>query len=98
MNVRGDGFASGRFVEIEPDRRLVLTWGWETPGNPVAPGSSTVEIELIPDGSETIVRIIHRDLPDEALEIHREGWEHYISRLASRAAGQDPGPDPAVLS
>ena len=53
---------------------------------------------MIADGSETIVRLIHRDLPDEAFEIHRQGWEHYISRLASRAAGQDPGQDSVVLS
>ena len=90
MNVRGDGFASGRFVEIEPDRRVVITSGWEMPGNPVAPGSSIVEIDLVPDGGETIVRLIHRDLPDEAFESHPEGWEQYISRLASRAAGEDP--------
>jgi hypothetical protein len=43
------------------------------PGNPVAPGSSTVEIDLIPEGGDTIVRLIHRDLPDEAFESHREG-------------------------
>jgi uncharacterized protein YndB with AHSA1/START domain len=98
MNVRGDGFASGRFVEIEPDRRIVFTWGWETPDSPVRPGSSTVEVELIPDGAETIVRLVHRDLPPEAFESHRQGWQHYIGRLASRAAGEDPGPDPAVLT
>jgi uncharacterized protein YndB with AHSA1/START domain len=27
MNVRGDGFASGRFVEVVPGRRIVFTWG-----------------------------------------------------------------------
>ena len=98
MNVRGDGFASGRFVEIEPPRRIVFTWGWEMAGNPVVPGSSIVEIDLIPDGVETIVRLIHRGLPDEALETHRQGWGHYIGRLAIRAGGEDPGPDPAVLT
>jgi uncharacterized protein YndB with AHSA1/START domain len=98
MNVRGDGFASGRFVEIEPDRRLVFTWGWEMPGNPVGPGSSTVEIDLIPEGVETIVRLTHRGLLDEAFETHRQGWEHYIGRLAIRASGDNPGPDPAVLT
>ena len=98
MNVRGDGFASGRFVEIEPDRRIVFTWGWEMPGNPVGPGSSIVEVNLIPDGVETIVRLIHRRLPSEAVDSHRQGWEHYIGRLAIRAAGDDPGPDPAVLT
>ena len=66
--------------------------------SPVGPGSSIVEIELIPDGVETIVRLIHRGLPDEALETHRQGWEHYIGRLAIRAGGDNPGPDPAVLT
>ena len=48
MNVRGDGWASGRFLEVEPPRRIVFTWGWELEGSPLAPGSSVVEVELIP--------------------------------------------------
>lgn len=97
MNVRGDGYASGRFVEVDPPRRLVFSWGWEMPGNPVPPGSSTVEIELVPDGdgSATTVTLTHRGLPPEACEAHRVGWEHYLSRLVVRAEGGDPGPDPA---
>lgn len=43
------GVAAGRYVEVVPDRRVVFTWGWE--GNDlVPPGSSTVEIDLEPDG------------------------------------------------
>ena len=84
MNVRGDGFASGRFVEIEPDRRVVITSGWEMPGNPVAPGSSIVEIDLVPDGGETIVRLIHRDLPDERSNLTRRlGAIHQSARQPS---------------
>ncbi len=45
--------ASGEFVELDPPQRLVQTWGWE-PGkdgpSSVPPGSSTIEIELVPDG------------------------------------------------
>src|SRR4051794_20133269 len=45
--------AAGEFVELEPPHRLVYTWGWE-PGedgpNPVPPGSSTIEIELVRQG------------------------------------------------
>ena len=48
VNVRGDGYASGRFTEVDPPRRVVFTWGWELPGNPVPPGSSTVEIDHEP--------------------------------------------------
>jgi uncharacterized protein YndB with AHSA1/START domain len=38
MNVRGDGFAAGRFTEVVPGRRLVFTWGWEAADRGVPPG------------------------------------------------------------
>jgi len=96
VNVRGDGYASGRFTEVDPPRRVVFTWGWELPGNPVPPGSSTVEIELTPDGDQTVVTLTHRDLPPEACDVHRVGWEHYLSRLVTVAEGGDPGVDPVL--
>lgn len=94
VNVRGDGYASGEFLEVVPDRRVVFTWGWETPGSPVPPGSTVVEIDLLPEGEATVVRLTHRDLPDDAYEIHRHGWSNYVGRLATVAEGGDPGPDP----
>jgi uncharacterized protein YndB with AHSA1/START domain len=98
MNVRGDGFASGRFTEVVPGRRIVFTWGWERPELGVPPGSTTVEIDLLPDGDGTILRLTHHNLPGTALDSHHWGWEHYADRLAVAAAGGDPGPDPAVAS
>jgi len=94
LNVRGDGYASGRFVEMDPPNRLVFTWGWEMPGNPVPPGSSTIQVDLLPEGDVTLVRLTHRDLPPETCDVHRMGWEHYLDRLSTRASGDDPGPDP----
>jgi uncharacterized protein YndB with AHSA1/START domain len=89
--------ASGQFVELEPPRRLVHTFGWEAEGdgpNPVPPGSSTIEVELIPSGSGTKLRFEHRDLPnEEAAQMHGAGWDHYFSRLTVAAAGGDPGAD-----
>jgi uncharacterized protein YndB with AHSA1/START domain len=94
MNVRGDGFASGRFVVVEPPHRIVFTWGWEGAGSPVPPGSSTVEITLEADGDEgTRLTLVHSGLPLPALDMHRDGWNHYLERLTLRAAGGDPGPD-----
>lgn len=92
VNVTGDGFASGRVVEVVPNQRVVFTWGWEQ-GPPVAPGSTTVAIELVPDGSGTLIRLTHTDLPPGQTEIHRHGWEHYVSRLAAVGEGRDPGPN-----
>jgi uncharacterized protein YndB with AHSA1/START domain len=92
--------AQGEFVELDPPRRLVHTWGWE-PGedgpNQVPSGSSTVEIELLPDGDGTILRFTHRDLPSQAAaDSHAHGWDHYLERLAIAAPGGDPGADPWV--
>jgi uncharacterized protein YndB with AHSA1/START domain len=92
VNVTGDGFASGHVVEVVENQRVVFTWGWEQ-GPPVPPGSTTVAIELIPDGDGTLIRLVHSGLPQEQLDIHREGWEHYIPRLAAVSEGRDPGPN-----
>ncbi len=92
--------ASGSFVEVDSPRRLVFTWGWEPspmegPGSAVAPGSSTIEIELRPDDGGTHLRFTHRDLPNvEAAASHADGWGHYLERLVTAAAGGDPGRDP----
>ncbi len=84
--------AEGRFVQLVPDALVVFTWGWQ--GSPtVPPGSSTVEIELAPDGDGTLLRLTHRGLPAEDRPIHAAGWNHYLPRLAISAAGGDPGPE-----
>jgi uncharacterized protein (TIGR02453 family) len=36
--------------------------------------------------------------PPDALHPHTEGWDHYVGRLAVRAAGGDPGPDPWLVA
>jgi uncharacterized protein YndB with AHSA1/START domain len=88
--------ATGEFVELDPPHRLVHTWGWEPEsGSQVGPGSTTVEIELIPNGAGTTVRFTHRGLPSAAAaDSHAHGWDHYLERLAVAAAGGDAGPDP----
>ncbi len=88
--------AVGEFVEVDPPRRLVWTWGWE-PGGPATlePGSTTIEVELIPDGDGTTLRFTHRGLPTEdARRRHAHGWDHYLERLVVAASGGDAGTDP----
>ncbi len=97
MNVRGDGWAAGRFLTVDPPHHIVFTWGWEGDGSPVPPGSSTVEVTLEPDGEDgTLLRLVHTGLPLPAIDLHRDGWHHYLDRLGVRAAGGDPGPDHTV--
>jgi uncharacterized protein YndB with AHSA1/START domain len=88
--------AVGEVVEVDPPRRLVLTWGWEGDEN-VPPGSTTIEYELAPEGNGTRLLFTHRDLPGkESLESHTHGWEHYLPRLSTVASGGDPGVDPWI--
>ncbi len=98
IEVGTGNITSGEFVEVDPPRRLVYTWGWESGGagpELVPAGSTTVEISLVPDGAGTKLELIHSGLPaGEPAESHGLGWEHYLGRLATVAAGGDPGPDP----
>jgi uncharacterized protein YndB with AHSA1/START domain len=94
VNVTGDGYASGRIVEVVDNQKIVFTWGWERDDMPVPPGSSTVSIDLVPDGEGTIIRLTHSGLPRDSIEIHRTGWENYVARLAAVGEGGDRGPDP----
>ena len=92
--VAGGYQAAGEFVEVVTNRRVVFTFGWDMPDNPVPPGSTTVAYELIPEGNKTLLRMTHSGLPDDdAVTNHASGWDHYLARLAVAAAGGDVGPD-----
>lgn len=94
------GGVEGRYVVVDPPRRVVFTWGWHGPGLPegfaeVPPGSTTVEVTFEPAGEGTLVRLRHTGLPTEAAAVvHRWGWTTYGARLGDVTAGKDPGPDP----
>jgi uncharacterized protein YndB with AHSA1/START domain len=90
--------ASGEFVEIDPPRRLVYTWGWEEGSRSlILPGTTTIEFELVPNGGGTLLRFRHSDLPTrESADAHAHGWDHYLSRLAVVAGGGEPGADPFI--
>jgi len=83
LDVDGAHFASGDYREVEPPYRILMSWGWE--GDPeVAPGSTTVEITLTPDGDGTLLRLRHSGLPSEEQRAsHREGWRLYIGKLGT---------------
>jgi len=84
----GPGYvAVGTYLEVEPPRRLVYTWGWAEEGSTVLPaGASTVELTLEPVGPATRLRLRHSGLPDDALEFHSHGWDESLSQLRYRLA------------
>jgi uncharacterized protein YndB with AHSA1/START domain len=83
----------GEYVTVEPDTRVVVTWGWRD--HPRMPGgTTTVEFELIPDGPDTVLRLTHRGIPREDVALHEAGWNVFLPRLSIAATGGDPGPNP----
>ena len=86
----------GSFVEVDPPRRVVFTWGHA--GSAVLPeGASTVEITLTEQpGPRTVVELVHSGLPDVMAPGHARGWAHFVARLQRAAGGDDPGRDPWV--
>ncbi len=94
LRMPGGQIASGQFIEVITNRKLVFSWAWEGDAPPVTAGSTTVVIVLEPDGTSTLLRLTHSNLaPPPIAEHHRQGWERYVDRLRTRAEGRDPGPD-----
>lgn len=102
--------AAGAFVQVEPSHLIVFSWGFAdeeaarhtlhdqseaTSGNPMPPGSTQVTVTLAGEDGGTRLTLRHDDLPNSELrEAHRIAWNVYLSRLAIRVAGGDPGADP----
>jgi uncharacterized protein YndB with AHSA1/START domain len=92
--VPGGGFAvdidgspiRGRYVEVDPPRRVVFTWG-VAGRRDLPPGSSRVEFTLIASGAGTRLELVHRDLPEPEAPRHAAGWALYLGRLRTAAGG-----------
>jgi uncharacterized protein YndB with AHSA1/START domain len=58
-------------------------------------GSTRVTVTLVDEDGGTRLTLRHENLPSESLrEGHDVAWNTYLPRLAVRATGGDPGPDP----
>jgi uncharacterized protein YndB with AHSA1/START domain len=86
----------GRYLEIEPPHRLLISWG-HAGSERLPPGASTVEVRLRSVGRGTDVEITHRGLPEPYAAGHARGWRHFLDRLVVAGTGGDPGPDPFAL-
>jgi uncharacterized protein YndB with AHSA1/START domain len=93
----------GEFLEVHAPTRVVFSFGWEGQEagqgeHGVPPGSSRVEVTLAPEGEGTLVRLRHLYLPEQAREMHGQGWQLYLDRLQIAATGGDPGSDPNLTA
>lgn len=84
--------ALGTFVEIEPGKRVIYTWGWEG-DTQLPPGASTVTVTLEAVDGGTTVQLIHDGLTAEQEIGHAQGWNHFMARLVLLATTGDAGAD-----
>ena len=82
--------ARGVYTTVSPPRRVAFTWGWDGE-DAVPPGTSLVEIELVPQEGGTLVRLRHSGLPENAPPLfspasHKEHWSRYLARLKAAMA------------
>lgn len=78
VSEEGDHIATGKYLEIQPEKKLVFTWGWE--GGEVKGTKVTVSFEF--KGGKTHMGILHEDFPSaSAAEKHTEGWKGCLVKL-----------------
>ena len=71
----------GRFVELDPPRRLVFAYGWKDDLMGVPPESTTVEIDLVEEEGKTTLSLVHRGMPFEVVDDHQRGWIYFFAHL-----------------
>lgn len=74
----------GKYVEIDPPRRLVFTWSSRFTGGP-----SLVTVTFEPAGvDQTRVVLVHSRLSEEAAPSHAGGWDGILTRLERELASR----------
>lgn len=72
-----------RIVELDPPRRLVITWQ----------GDGEVSFDLAARGEDTLLTIVHRRLAERGTRLAvSAGWHTHLDILLARMSGQEPEP------
>lgn len=72
-----------RITELDPPRRLAFNWS----------NSGDVSFDLVPEGDQVLLTVIHRRLPDRATMLRvGPGWHSHLDVLVARATGKEPAP------
>lgn len=78
------GRNEGKFLTVEPERRVVYTWEWNGDGEVT---KVDVMFSAVPEG--TAIAIMHTGFQNpQSVENHRSGWDNYIEGFIAFLAAQ----------
>jgi uncharacterized protein YndB with AHSA1/START domain len=77
----------GDVLEVDPPKRLVFTYGFES-GKPIPSGSSRVTITLTPERAGTRLHLLHELADKQARNDHVQGWRFQLSVFANIVADE----------
>lgn len=88
---------AGEVVEVDPDRRIVFTYGYEGEGKPIPPGGSLVTVTLAEERRGTRLHLRHELPTASARDEHVQGWRYQLALFANvAAADQHAGLEPRL--
>jgi uncharacterized protein YndB with AHSA1/START domain len=78
----------GRFLELDPDHHVELTWLTGAAGTKGA--ETVVRVELEPNGTGTRLRLTHAGFPDEeSMKQHADAWPEVLAHLDERVTERE---------
>jgi uncharacterized protein YndB with AHSA1/START domain len=89
-------YLDGRFVTVDAPRRVRLTAGFrvlrdaqpDRRTHPMTPGSTMIEMTLLPGGGQTRLRLVHDGLRAAWAPDLDAFWAHHLDRLAWVCLGE----------
>lgn len=78
--------ATGTYLELDEDERIVMTWHWESPGRPAAPQDLVTVTFSDGDGDAagTLVTLVHEfAVPQADTANPTHGWTEVLASLAA---------------
>lgn len=89
-------YLDGRFVAIDPPRRVTLTAGFrllrgaqpDHRSHPVPPGSTTIDVAVLAAGGQTRLRLVHDGLPSAWAPDLDAFWAYHLDRLTGLCSGE----------
>ncbi len=70
-----DGYIAGRYLELEPGKRIVAEW--QTTEWPPGYPPSRLELVFAPAGTGTEITMTHTGVPTDQKDSYAQGWEDF---------------------